>query len=449
MKRLVYIKVLLLFLVCCFGAAAAELPNITSAMQTPSFWIARDSSAEEVILDAGGVAKLNRAIYNLNEYMYRLEDIGEEISGEEVKDLIGDPQMPPKTPYYNAKGKLYSQKFYADLLQNMNLETVPETNKITFGLTVTRTNMRTHPTLEAALKKPGEKDFDRFQDTSIEPAQFAAKIHSSQDGKFAYVLAAYDRGWVLEKDIAWAKDKKEVEAYFQSPKTLVNLAPKTAVYQGLSGKNAWASIHMGTTLPLLKSDDKKPWVVKLPGKNAQGELTVKHGHIPWGAEVQEGFLPYSPANIIRQAFKLLGDPYDWGGKKGGRDCSQFLLEVFAACGVNLPRNSFYQAEAAAELFTLTSGVTFPPKEEVLKEARPGITLLQMPGHIMLYLGEYQGRFYVIHDTWGYNDLNGKNKLIKIAKVAVTDLSLEKKNPARSLFERITRIAEVNHNYPWE
>jgi hypothetical protein len=428
---------------------AAELPHASPEMQKASFWIARDPLAEETILDTAGLGRLNLAIYRQNEFMYRLEDLEEVISGEEVKTLIGDPQLPPKIPYYSPAGKLYTAKFYKALEENLNLAALPDKVKAVFGLTLTRTNLRTHPTLQAALKKPGEKSFDRFQDTSLEPAQFVARIHTSKDGKFAYVLAAYDRGWVLEKDIAWAAGKKEVEEYFRAPNFLVNLAPQTPVYEDAKNKKSRAPIHMGTALPLLKGGRAEPWIVKIPAAGAKGELVVKEGYISPGADVREGYLPYSAANIIRQAFKLLGDPYDWGGKKGGRDCSQFILEIFATCGVHLPRNSSYQAEAAAEVYSVYTNPTSSKKEKSLHTARPGITLLQAPGHIMLYLGEYQGRFYVIHDAWGYTDANNNKSIIKIAQVAVTDLSLEKKNPARSLLEKTTKIVEVNHDYPWE
>jgi cell wall-associated NlpC family hydrolase len=40
--------------------------------------------------------------------------------------------------------------------------------------------------------------------------------------------------------------------------------------------------------------------------------------------------------LLTEAFALLDEPYGWGGAGGGRDCSQFLLDVFAKFGIELP-----------------------------------------------------------------------------------------------------------------
>ena len=66
----------------------------------------------------------------------------------------------------------------------------------------------------------------------------------------------------------------------------------------------------------------------------------------------------------------------------------------------------------------------PAKEKRLKDSgKPFRTLVGMPGHVMLYIGQYNDRAVVYHDVWGTRtDLgkDGQGRLI-IGKVSVTSL----------------------------
>jgi hypothetical protein len=71
---------------------------------------------------------------------------------------------------------------------------------------------------------------------------------------------------------------------------------------------------MGTKLPLAKPDELpdlirdrrvyQNYVVKLPVRNGSGELEFVLAPIPISNDVTVGYLPYTRANIIRQAFKM-------------------------------------------------------------------------------------------------------------------------------------------------
>jgi len=64
----------------------------------------------------------------------------------------------------------------------------------------------------------------------------------------------------------------------------------------------------------------------------------------------------------------------------------------------------------------------------------------MPGHIMLYLGKEDGKPYAIHALWGVSDKDGN--IIKVNKVAVTDLELGQGGEKGSLLDRITNVRGV-------
>ena len=72
-----------------------------------------------------------------------------------------------------------------------------------------------------------------------------------------------------------------------------------------------------------------------------------------------------------------------------------------------------------------------------------MTLIKMPSHMMLYLGEVNGQFYVIHSTWAERYSKDSDAKNRINQVVVSDLTLNGKSYLGSLFDRITAINEVN------
>jgi hypothetical protein len=125
-------------------------------------------------------------------------------------------------------------------------------------------------------------------------------------------------------------------------------------------------------------------------------------------QVYLGYLPYNIANIIIQSFEFHGEIYGWGGMNNARDCSAMIMDIYRTFGIKLPRNSSQQGNNSYGMF-------FSPKE-----LAPGMPIY-MPGHAMIYLGEYQGEHYVIHNFSGFYNTN--KEFQKIMRTLVTPLSI--------------------------
>jgi len=128
---------------------------------------------------------------------------------------------------------------------------------------------------------------------------------------------------------------------------------------------------------------------------------------------------------------------------GGRDCSGFTHDVFLSLGVDMPRNSQEQAFVGTKLGFFHPFDDKDAKEDALHQARPGITLMAMPHHLMLYIGEADGKFFTIHCTWAERISMSSDKKNRINQVVVTDLSLNGKSYLGTLFDRIISINEVD------
>ncbi len=162
--------------------------------------------------------------------------------------------------------------------------------------------------------------------------------------------------------------------------------------------------------------------------------------------------PLTRRALLTEAFSYLGDPYGWGGYKGGRDCSRFLLDVFASFGILLPRNSAEQAVAGAVTIEVPAEASEAERLRILDAAnRRGVVLAHFPGHIMLYLGrDHRGVPMALHSFAEYlvpcegrtaETPEGELETLTIVgEVTVSDLELGRGSSRTAFIERIDRLA---------
>ena len=258
------------------------------------------------------------------------------------------------------------------------------------------------------------------------------------------------RGWVRTIDLAIAKERAEAVDYEETKDRLVITGSFVKVFGDSLCQQPVFVAQMGTSFPLPQysasgvrgktTGEANPcYVIEIPYRESDGRFSFRKGYIPGNEDVHLGFLPYTQENLARQAFKMLHQPYGWGEMFGGRDCSRFILDLFGTFGILMPRNSKLQARIGVPLGPV-EGKTIKEKEKILDHATPLATLLRLPGHIMLYLGSDNGRYYAIHSIWGIQRGGWFGpKLQQIGKVVVSDLSLGKTGPNQSLLHRITDI----------
>ena len=212
--------------------------------------------------------------------------------------------------------------------------------------------------------------------------------------------APYVRGWVRARDVAFFADREELRTRLKTGGFLVVTGESVPVFSDATLKDLFQRPSMGTVIPMASSKSSEgPHPVWMPRRKEDGSVTLKKCYISRRSDVTKGFPVYSQANVIRQAFKLLGARYGWGGQYNGRDCSGFTHDVFLSLGVDLPRDSKQQGMVGTQLGHFQPFQNDAEKEAALNSARPGITLMRMPKHIMMYLGSLNGQFYVIHSTW--------------------------------------------------
>jgi len=416
-------------------------------MENPSYWVKKIKNPNRILLTPKQIQMMNEENLRREElYLCDLKSLKEEMNKEEILNLFKeDLQGFGRTEEirYGANGRILDDNFWNKLIENMNQDGLKDKNKILFGFITKRTDIRVFPTEEISIANPNAYEFDRFQHSSIPPGSLIAIYHLSRDNQWAYVQTIFIRGWIRKKDIAIAKEKLDIKNYLEEKQHVIVTGDQIKIFLDPFFKKEAFLASMGSSFPLIKlpEEKNKKYIIKIPIRTDDETLSFKKGYISSFEDVSIGFLPYTQKNIANQAFKLLNKPYSWGDKGGARDCSRFIMDIFSTFGIILPRNSKFQAQVGKSLGQFDSSNNIEEKKKVLDDALPLATILRLPGHVMLYLGKENKKYYVIHNLWGIQEKHksGSQLIHKIGKVVVTDLNLGENSLQGSLLNRITDI----------
>ena len=332
--------------------------------------------------------------------------------------------------------------FDDEIKPRLGLEQMPDRIKMKWGAATQATSVRALPTDIKMLEEKGDIEFDQLQFTLIKLWTPVGIFHTSRDGKWYFVQAPYVRGWVHAKDIAIFETRDELKKYADADDFIVVTGESIPVYADANLTQIVSRPSMGTKMPLNQKSTNS-YVLWLPERGEGGAVVLKKIYVYLAEDVSRGFMPYSQANVIRQAFKLLGARYGWGGMYNGRDCSGFTHDVFLSLGVDLPRDSKQQGFTGTQLSHFNPFEDHEMKIQILQAATPGITLLRMPLHMMLYLGQDKGHFYIIHSTWAERISMTSDEKRRINQVVVSDMTLNGNSYLGSLYNRMISANEIN------
>lgn len=278
------------------------------------------------------------------------------------------------------------------------------------------------PASEGLFTVPVDRDFDRNRCASLHPGELVRALRRTPE--WIYVEAGHSVGWMAAEGspLEPGLSVEAARARLDSPRVYL-----TADYDNL---------RHGSSFPLV-SRSEQGVVILIPGSEGPVERTL-----PTDAPISESPWPLTRRKLFEQAFAQLEQPYGWGGRDGHRDCSAYLLDLFALFDVRLPRNSTVQAELGTRSVDLSPLDEHAKRAAIREAARDGVVLLFMPGHILLYLGEDGGQYYGISALSEYlvPCPGGSDTVYRLDKVAVTTLELGRGTERRAFIERISKMA---------
>lgn len=403
------------------------LPHVDREMTMAGFWISQHPSPDAVIMSPDAINTFNAANHQKNtKDIFRLlttfNPTSFAASEQQALQSIINQQL------ITIDGIQADSSLFDGIRQTMNLDHVGNAIKPTCGMIVHYTNERVLPTNEG-LYDAGDGLytyklglFDLLQNSALDVGTPVVVLHISTDQQWYYVVTEICDGWVAASDVALGTEE-EVRIFSDTTSPVVAVQPHADLFLNAEKTNYYDSIRMGMTLPLVASAGENV-TVKIPTANSDGSLQIVEATMNTD-EVHAGYLPYTARNIYEAAFAMLNQPYGWGDSFGQQDCSRFLNMVFKTVGIELPRNSADEANAATRVGTFLAGSPDAARLQLFSNFPVGTTLLHLPGHIMLYLGSVNGTPYAIHDTTRfYSEDAGDPTINFMNRVFVSDLSLQ-------------------------
>jgi len=324
-----------------------------------------------------------------------------------------------KRKMYRRNGKRISKKWFKKQIKNSNFKEYETLNRT--AVIIKHSDIKLYPTDEEFFYNPSRTGegfpFDYNQNSSVYVNTPIRVSHYSKDKKWVYIKTAFAFGWVKLKNIAFVSPKFQKK--FRTPRYTIATTDNLKLIH--DGKEI-SLIKLGTIFPM--NLETNEYFVALKDEKGYAYLSkVEPQKINMIAKKPIKFNKFNISFIGKQ---LIGEPYGWGGKLKTRDCSTFTRDFFAPFGIYLPRNSKQQAESG-EYLSL-KGMSADEKESaILAYGRPCRSMLILPGHVTIYLGQKNGEPIIMHNYWGIRLKNGTKRVLGRSVITTTKIGKELPN----------------------
>jgi hypothetical protein len=315
----------------------------------------------------------------------------------------------------------HTKAWLKKLQQNAALDNYPNVRYP--AITIRNSNLRALPTLQPHFSSPdGDANgwpFDNLQRSSVAVNTPIFVCHLSADKAWALVETCFTFGWMPVED--FSRVDKEFIKTWESGRYVAITRDQTTILDDNS--NFGLKSSLGNIFPLVRENPANMEILMAKAGGSNGNTAViSHGYVPREAAVIKP-LRLTSSNVVKIANELIGEPYGWGGLYGNRDCSSMTRDFFAPFGIWLPRHSEDQVKEAGHYIDLNGIPSLQKEKMIIEKGIPYLTLLWRKGHVMLYIGEQNGRALIFHNIWGIRtvDLRGQEGRKIIGQAAITTL----------------------------
>ncbi|MBR0404823.1 MAG: C40 family peptidase [Eggerthellaceae bacterium] len=439
-------------------------PDVTDEMTQASYWSDKQSNPDEVLADRATIDALNRAgieadgtmlqpLKDAREYYYsagQQASLKKSAADELASEFVGKAQ--------DENGNILTEADAAAILANYPTDGSAPNIPSQYAIVTTHTTMRCYPTNRMLGLTPGDNDDDNLYLAALRVNEPLIVRTQSVDGKFFLCISScMGAAWVPSQDVAICANKTEWLDAWDIPagQELVVTGYKVRTEQTrVTPNTADRMLYMGTVLERVDLSSPEEalekvgtrsafynYVCYLPVRNGDGTYSKELALIAQSAEVNSGYLPLTSENIADTAFNSLGQMYGWGGMLEANDCSGYVRDVYKCFGLELARNTTWQMNLPVRSYDL-SGLDDAHKAAAIAQMPLG-TVLFWGGHEMLYLGQENGKLYVISSLGGIGDIYGDSySSSQVKGVAINTLDMIRWN-------RVTWLSTLTYaNIPY-
>jgi len=337
----------------------------------------------------------------------------------------------------------YTPNFWSELELNANLQALSSLQQK--AIVINNSNLRILPTNSYMFDNPNSPGegypFDYMQDDYLNIGEPLLISHYTKDGKFAYVLTSTGTcGFVLAKDVVEVSDKY-IKQY---RKGLVMLRSNSLGYLSSGVANsACIELYAGSILPL---GVRK--AILIPIRNAKGMADFQSINLRKGDYISKP-LNFSKQNVTAMIDDLIAQPYGWGGNLFHMDCARLIRNYFAVFGIHMPLYSKEQGKKGRVL-DVSAMDSLAKKQAILQYAVPYQSIIYLPGHIGVYLGQHKGEPIMLHALWGLKLFDQDNTEYRyiIGRSIISTLSpgadlLGFSQDKSNILRKITSVSNLN------
>ena len=410
------------------------LPDVTPEMSNSSYWSQKLDNPDEVLADWAAISAINEAVLkdpntNMNDLRNWPETVYDGIGFNNALRVAAEENALyayNQGARFDKEGHKYTtwesakENIYDAMINNAPDPEATNEMPILYGICTKRTCLLILPTDHPLWDDYTDPDFGYLWQSVVRVNEPLILKTRSADGLYYYAVASSGSGWVAAEDVAICSDKEEwLDAWDLSPeKTLVVYGDKVYTEESYyAPETSNRLLTMGTCLELADESEWKGLIINrraynnhivyLPVRNEDGSYRKVLALIGENRKVNEGFLPLTQKNVLSVMLNDLGDTYGWGGMLLSNDCSGYVQDVYKCFGLEMARNTSSQpAEPVykntwdvnpAEIAALTPEEREKLDQEKMEIIRnlPAGTALYIKGHTMMYLGEDNGKLYVI------------------------------------------------------
>ena len=432
--------------------SVAYLPDVTSSMTKASYWSNKQQDPDAILADRTKIDALNQAgidadgtmlqpLKEAREYYYDADQQAALANG--ARSEIYDTENGFVGKAQDEDGNVLTEADAEQILANYPTDGAAPDIASQYAIVTKHTTMRCYPTDRMLGLTPGDNDDDNLYVAALRVNEpLIIRAQSVDKNYFLCISSCLSVLWVPAADVAICKDKSEWLSAWDIPQgqELVVTGYKVRTEQTrVTPNTADRMLYMGTVLERIDLESSQEaleligtrsayynHVCYLPVRNADGTYAKEPALIAESAQVSEGYLPLTKANIAEVAFHSLGQMYGWGGMLEANDCSGYVRDVYKCFGLELARNTTWQMNLPVRKYDLT-GLDDAHKAAAIAQMPLG-TVLFWGNHEMIYLGQENGKLYVISSLGSVGDLYGDtNNFFQIKSVAINTLDMVRSN----------------------
>ena len=467
MKKLIAVF-LVLFCLWSVAATAFAAGNIQffsgvrEEMCSADYWTEKAANPQQTLMTSAQIDGYNKAA-EAGKDTYRVNLFGVE-RGYDATALMNslitgtENEKTARNLFIDGQ-QLDKDSFYQEMIAAMRSTALQGAQLFRYAICTTHTGIYGIPTdlfIGYSATDP-DSEFQLSELRVNEP--FLIKQTCTFRGKtFYWGLSSHLSGWVDAEHLAICSDRQTWKDAFQvktSAKDFIVVTADQVITEPSRTFPATSRVRLsiGTVLKLVEADripqnigERNAWnsyVVYLPTRNADGTYQKQMTLLPQHTDVSVGYLPLTQENLLKIAFKCLGNAYGWAGSLGAMDCSLYTRAVYRCFGLDLPRNTNWQQNVPNTRIDL-SEKTDAEKLALLSKLPTG-TMLYFPGHTMLYIGMENNMGYVISDTGSVVQPEGDLKVESTYSVIINPLSARRKSGRTWLTELTAAVLPAEYN----